>query len=158
MQSWCRTWQLIGNNHTSEKLKLLRRRKEVYESFSSRRKSRKSCVLTSLCNLVKNVKKFPGIIVHLRLTFPKQLVLLKEWNAKSRKEFLRCCCNLAWTKSGELIPWNFTVICETFKTSLSDGKTPYERRFGEPFNRPIIPFGSMIEYHPISARDQSRLH
>ena len=24
----------------------------------------------------------------------------------------------------------------------SDGKTPYERRFGQPFNGPIIPFGS----------------
>ena len=30
---------------------------------------------------------------------------------------------------------------------LSDGKTPYERRFGEPFKGPIIPFGSMIEFH-----------
>ena len=28
---------------------------------------------------------------------------------------------------------------------LSDGKTPYERRFGQPFNGPIIPFGSLVE-------------
>ena len=41
---------------------------------------------------------------------------------------------------------------------LADGKTPYERRFGEPRKRPVIPFGSMVEYHPISAKDQSRLH
>ena len=41
---------------------------------------------------------------------------------------------------------------------LSDGKTPYERRFGEPFNGPIIPFGLMVEYHPISAKDLSRVH
>ena len=41
---------------------------------------------------------------------------------------------------------------------LSDGKTPYERRFGERFKGPIIPFGSMVEYHPISAKDLSRLH
>ena len=41
---------------------------------------------------------------------------------------------------------------------LSDGKTPYERRFGEPFKGPIIPFGSMVEYHPCSAKDLSRLH
>ena len=40
---------------------------------------------------------------------------------------------------------------------LADGKTPYERRFGEPFKGPIIPFGAMVEYHPISAREQSRL-
>ena len=31
---------------------------------------------------------------------------------------------------------------------LSDGKTPYERRFGQPFKGPIIPFGSLVEYHP----------
>ena len=41
---------------------------------------------------------------------------------------------------------------------LSDGKTPYERLFGMPFNGPIIPFGPLVEYHPISAKDISRLH
>ena len=41
---------------------------------------------------------------------------------------------------------------------LSDGKTPYERRFGQQFKGPIIPFGSLVEYHPISAKDQSRIH
>ena len=42
--------------------------------------------------------------------------------------------------------------------SLSDGKTPYERRFGMPVNGPIIPFGAMVENHPISAKELSRLH
>ena len=41
---------------------------------------------------------------------------------------------------------------------LSDGKTPYERRFGEPFKGLIIPFGSLVEYYPFSANDQSRIH
>ena len=41
---------------------------------------------------------------------------------------------------------------------LSDVKTPYERRFGQPFEGPIIPFGSLVEYHPITAKDQSRIH
>ena len=41
---------------------------------------------------------------------------------------------------------------------LSDGKTPYERRFGEPRKGPIIPLGSLVEYHPILAKDQSRIH
>ena len=41
---------------------------------------------------------------------------------------------------------------------LSDRKRPYERRFGMPWNGPIIPFGAMVEHHPISAKDQSRLH
>ena len=41
---------------------------------------------------------------------------------------------------------------------LADGKTPYERRFEEPLKGPIIPFGAMVEYHPFSTRDISRLH
>ena len=41
---------------------------------------------------------------------------------------------------------------------LFDGKTPYERRFGKPFQGPILPFGSLVEYHPITAKDQSRIH
>ena len=41
---------------------------------------------------------------------------------------------------------------------LSDGKTPYERRFGEPFKGPIIPIGFLVEYHSTSPRDQSRIH
>ena len=41
---------------------------------------------------------------------------------------------------------------------LSDGKTPCKRRFGQPFKGPIIPFGSLVEYYPISAKDLSRIH
>ena len=41
---------------------------------------------------------------------------------------------------------------------MSNGKTAYERRFGIPFNGPVIPFGAMVEYHPTSDKDLSRLH
>ena len=41
---------------------------------------------------------------------------------------------------------------------LSDGNTPYVRRSGEPFNGPIIPFGSLVEYYRSSAKDLSRIH
>ena len=41
---------------------------------------------------------------------------------------------------------------------LSDGKTPYERRFGQPFEGPIIPFCSLVEFHLITAKDQSIIH
>ena len=34
---------------------------------------------------------------------------------------------------------------------LADVKTPCERQFGEPFKGPTIPFGTMVEYSPISA-------
>ena len=62
-------------------------------------------------------------------------------------------------KNGGQLPWNAIPICETFQDLLSDVKTPYERRFGEPFKGPIIPFGSLVEYYyPISAKVQSRTH
>ena len=41
---------------------------------------------------------------------------------------------------------------------LSDGTTTCERRFGQPCKGPIIPFGSLVEYHPFTAKDQSRIH
>ena len=58
--------------------------------------------------------------------------------------------------------WADSMECYTYLRNvtdlLSDGKTPYERRFGQPFKGPIIPFGSLVEYHPITAKDQSRIH
>ena len=50
-----------------------------------------------------------------------------------------------------------SMECHTYLRNvqdlLSDGKTSYERRFGKPFEGPIIPFGSLLEYYPISAKD-----
>ena len=58
-------------------------------------------------------------------------------------------------KIGGQILWNAVPVRETFQDLLSDGKTPYERRFGQPFKGPIIPLGSLVEYYPISAKDES---
>ena len=41
---------------------------------------------------------------------------------------------------------------------LSDGKTPCETRCGQTFKGPIIPYGSLVEYHPLTAKDQSGIH
>ena len=58
--------------------------------------------------------------------------------------------------------WAASMECYTYLRNvtdlLSDGKTHYERRFGQPSKGPIIPFGSLVEYHPITAKDQSRIH
>ena len=56
------------------------------------------------------------------------------------------------------IPWNVTAMCENIQYILSDGKTPYEKRFGQPFKGPVISLGAMVEYHSLSAKDLSRLH
>ena len=58
--------------------------------------------------------------------------------------------------------WTDSMECYCYlrhvQDLLSDGKTTSERRFGKPSKGPIIPFGSMVVYHPISAKDPSRLH
>ena len=55
-----------------------------------------------------------------------------------------------------------SMECYTYLRNVtdlsSDGRTPYERRFGKPLKGPIIPFSSLVEYYPISAKDQSRIH
>ena len=61
-------------------------------------------------------------------------------------------------KVGVQILWNVTPICETSQIYYLMGRSPYERRFGEPFKGPIIPFGLLVERHPITAKDQSRIH
>ena len=54
--------------------------------------------------------------------------------------------------------WADSMECYTYLRNvtdlLSDGKTPYERRFGQPFKGPIIPFGSLVEYHSITAKER----
>ena len=65
-----------------------------------------------------------------------QSALGNEWWADS----MECCCFL-----------------RSIQDLLHDGKTPHERRFGMPFDVPVIPFGATVEYHPISAKE-SRLH
>ena len=66
-------------------------------------------------------------------------------------------------KVGGQILWNVTPICETSQiyylmARRPSKETPFERRFGQPFKGPIFPFGSLVEYHPITAKDQSRIH
>ena len=55
--------------------------------------------------------------------------------------------------------WADSMECYTYLRKIHDllsvWKTPCERRFGQPFSGPIIPFGSLVEYHPITAKDQS---
>ena len=60
-------------------------------------------------------------------------------------------------KGGGHTLWNAIALCEMSKTSWQMGKRhtkdDLENNSGQ-----IIPFGAMVEYHPISIRDQSRPH
>ena len=55
-------------------------------------------------------------------------------------------------KIGGQILWNGIPICERLQISGLMGKPPYERRFGQPFKGPVISFGSLFEYYPVTVR------
>ena len=70
--------------------------------------------------------------------------------------------SLKFGKACEDLSWNHSLhVCTTLRnvTDLSsNGKTPCGRRFGQQFKGPIVPFGSLVEYHPVTAKDQSGIH
>ena len=58
--------------------------------------------------------------------------------------------------------WADSIECHCYLRNiqdlLSNVKTPYQRRCGVPSNGQIIPFGAMVEYHPVSVKNLSPLH
>ena len=61
-------------------------------------------------------------------------------------------------KVGGQMPWNAFLVCETSQIYYLMGRRPVEDALGNHLKGPIIPFGSLVEYHPITAKDQSRIH
>ena len=58
--------------------------------------------------------------------------------------------------------WADSMECYTYLRNiqdlLSDGKTPYGDALENHLKDRSFPFGSLVEYYPISARDRSRIH
>ena len=116
--------------------------------------SLRSFTLTILWNLASLARNYPGIIV-LRHHADQKQMGLPERAVRRVKEgtsavLLQSGLGNEW--------WAVSMKCYCYLRNiqdlLSDVKTPYERRFGMPFNKPVIPFGAMVEYHPISAKDR----
>ena len=149
-QSWCRTQPLNGSKRIRAKQKLLRKLKEACKSSWSQTGNLKSFTLTLPWNSAKLVKISPGIIARNGIA-ERAVRRVKEGTSAV---LLQSGLNESW--------WADSMECNTYLRNvtdlLSDGKTPYERRFGQPFKGPIIPFGSLVEYHPSTAKDQSRIH
>ena len=75
--------------------------------------------------------------------------LLKEQCA----EWRYICCIVGITSGWKLVGRFHGMLLLSAKHSRS-----LLRRFGKPFNGPVTLFGAMVEYHPISVEDLSRLH
>ena len=101
------------------------------------------------------MKIFPGIIVRRHHTDQKHMAErpVRRVEEGTSAVLLQSSLNESW--------WADSMECNTYLRNIEDllsyGKTPHERRFGQPFKGPIIPFGSLVEYHPITAKDQSRI-
>ena len=108
--------------------------KRAYRSSWSQWGNHKSFTLTIPWNLEILWRMYPGIIVRQHRTDRKLMGLLREQCAELRKEHLRYCCNQFWMKKW----WSASMECccylRNIQDLLSDGGTPYERRFGVPFN------------------------
>ena len=61
-------------------------------------------------------------------------------------------------KVGGRIPWNAKPLCVMSQISCLMRKHIMNGDLAKPCKGPIIPFGSLVEYHTIIAKDQSRIH
>ena len=151
MQSWCRTWPPNGSRHILAKQKLHKKPREACKS--SWEPDRNPKVIHTDNSLEFGTSCEDLSWNHCPST-PHRSETVRRVKEGTSAELLQSGLNESW--------WADSMECYTYLRNvtdlLSDGKTPYERRFGQPFKGPIIPFGSLVEYHPIIAKDQSRIH
>ena len=158
MQSWCRIQLLNGSRRIRAKKKTSQEtRRGVQQFLGPDGKPKVICNDNSLefgkacedlswnhCTSTPHRSETNGIAERAvrRVKEGTSAVLLQPGLNESR-----------WADSME---WN--TYLRNVTDLLSDGKTPYERRFGQPLKGPIIPFGSLVEYYPLTEKDQSRIH
>ena len=155
--SWCKILPLNGNNFIRAKQNLHMRRKIFLLKFLEP-SHRPKVVYTD--NSLKFGKACEDLSWNHRTSTPHRsethgiaerafrvkegtsaVLLQSGLGERWWSDSMECCCCL-----------------RNVRDFLAEGKTRYERRFGEPFKGPIIPSGAMVEYHPISPRDQARIH
>jgi len=69
----------------------------------------------------------------------------------------------AMVQSGLAAKWwpeamNCFCFLRNVVLALEGGDTAYKKRFGSDFAGPLIPFGAMVKYHPITQKDKGRVH
>ena len=146
MPWWCKIWQPSGYNPTQtfqetqkslmKFLEPTRKPKVIYTDNSLEHSTSCEELSWNHCTSTPHRSDTNGIAERAvrRVKEGTSAVLLqsaldKKWWADS----MECYCYL-----------------RNIQDLLSDGQTPYEWRFGKPFNGPVIPFGAMVEYQPFS--------
>ena len=147
MQSWCRTWPPNGSSRIRAKQKLLRKHTGACKSSWSQ--NRKPKVIYT-----DNSMEFGKACEDLSWNRCTSTPHRSETNGIAERAVRRVKegTSAVLLQSGlDENWWADSMECYTYLRNiqdlLSDGKTPYERHFGEPFKGPIILFGSLVEYY-----------
>ena len=121
LQSWCRTWP--RNESSRIGAKLVRKHREACKISWSR-----------IGRLWKSLLKS----LHVYTT---RIANKWDYSESSTK-----CEQRGLDEKGRTDSMECYTYMRNVQDLLSDGKTPHERRFGEPCKEPIIPFSSLVEY------------
>ena len=156
MQSWCRTWPLNGSSRIRVKQKLHRKPREACKSFWNPRGNRKSFYNDNSLEFGKACEDLSWnhctSTPHRSETNGTAEGAVRRLEDGTSAVLLQSGLNESW--------WADSMECYTYLRNVTDllsgGKTPYERRFGQPFKGPIIPFGSLVECITLSLRKTSR--
>ena len=159
MQSWCRTWLPNGtqsypckNENFSGNAKGLAKVLGADEATKSHLHWQFIGIWQILWRSSMESSNF-GHLIDLR-----QMVLLREryaeWMKGTSAVSLQSGLDEKW--------WADSMECCCYLRNVqdlkADGKTPYERRFGESFKGPTIPSSALVEYLPNSERDKARIY
>ena len=154
---WFKTWQHSGYNHTRAKQNFQETEKSLQKFLEPTRKPK--VIYTD--NSVEFGNSFEDLSWNHCTSIPHR----SETNCIVERAVRRIKdgTSAVLLQSGLDEKWSAdSMVCYCYLRNiqdlLSDGKTPYQRRFGVPFQGPVILFGAMVEYHPMSAKDLSRLH
>ena len=153
MQSWCKIWPPNGSSRARAKQKLPRKRTGAWKSSWNPIGILKSFTLTIPLEFGKVCEDLSWN--HCTSTPHRSETKGGPERAVRRVQY---CCNQVWMKNGWQIPWNAKPICETLKISCLMGRL-HTRDVLENLSKDrSFRFGSLVEYYPISAKDQSRIH
>ena len=75
-------------------------------------------------------------------------------NAESKKVPPLFWSSRVFQKIGGEVRWNACVILRNIQDKLADIISPYDRRFGTPFNGSVMPVDAGIYFGPISTKDK----
>ena len=139
MQSWWKTWRTMDTIWSVQNKNFSGDGKGVYEHFSSRQKGWKS-VIGHFLGIWQFLWRF--ILESSYFNTPSICDEWYCWKSGTQNQGRNFCCFVPVRLGWKMVCW----FCGMFLQNATLLK------------RPVIPFGFIVKYHPISAKDHSSLH